>query len=170
MAVSKTTIKKLVNNLQVPKTAVPDDGVRITFESGAVRSPTVAGETGKHPARYDLLNPIVMRRMAETMGEGAIKYGDHNWWKGMSEKVLLNHGLAHIFAWMKGDRTEDHLSHAMWNLGALMQFEETRPELLDLQAAISESGFYLSPGERKQLLSMVGMKTVPLKKRKKAKK
>ncbi len=124
----------------------------ITLETGAVRSATVAGESGKHPARYDLLNPTMLRRLAETFGEGSSKYGDHNWWNGLDEKCLLNHALAHVFAWMRGDRSEDHIAHAIWNLGAIIHFEETRPELLNLQSAIKELGFYLSPEERKAWL------------------
>lgn len=120
----------------------------IQLETGAIRSSTVAGAKGKHPERYDLLNPTMLRRLAETFGEGSAKYGDHNWWKGMDEKTMLNHGLAHIFAWMRGDKTEDHLAHAIWNFGNLMHFEETRPDLMNLQNAIRETGFYLSPEER----------------------
>jgi hypothetical protein len=133
-----------------PKKSVPVTEEPIQkFETGAIRGATVAGEgKNKFPPRYDLLNPIMLRRLAETFGEGAGKYGDANWLKGMDEKTLLNHCLAHIVMWMQGDRSEDHLAHAMWNLGAIMHFEETRPELLNLQTAVQEGGFYLTPEQR----------------------
>jgi len=38
-----------------------------------------------------------------------------------------------MYLWLQGDRTEDHLAHAAWNIFALMHFEETRPELIDTQ-------------------------------------
>jgi len=122
---------------------------QVRFATGAVRSSTVAGEAvGGFPVRYDLLLPTVLKRDAMTLGEGSKKYGDHNYWKGMNEKELLRHALAHIFQWMAGDRSEDHLAHARWNLAFIMHLEETRPEFLDLQAAIQSTGFYQKPEER----------------------
>lgn len=104
------------------------------FASGAVRDKNVAGsKDAAFPARYDLLSPIAIRRIAETYGEGALKYDDHNWRKGMPISTCLNHALAHIFAYMTGDESEGHLEHAAWNLMAVMHFEETQPELFDLK-------------------------------------
>ncbi len=96
----------------------------ITFDSGAVRNSDVAGDTDPlRPARYDLLDPAALRRWAMTCGEGALKYGDHNWEKGIPLSVLLNHLLAHLVSYMQGDRSEDHLGHALWNLAALIHFD-----------------------------------------------
>ncbi len=108
--------------------------VTVTFDSGAVRSADVAGT--KHPARYDLISPIGLRRIAETYGEGALKYGDRNWEKGIPQSVMANHALAHIFAYLSGDRSEDHMGHAAWNLIAIMHNEETFAgdgQILDLK-------------------------------------
>jgi hypothetical protein len=107
---------------------------RAQFSTGAVRSKDVAGTTGAHAPRYDLITPVGLRRLAETYGEGAMKYGDHNWRKGIPISNLVNYALAHITAFLAGDRTEDHLAHASWNLFAIMHFEETRQlELFDLK-------------------------------------
>jgi hypothetical protein len=103
-------------------------------QHGATRQAGVAGsQKSKFPARYELISTIGLRRLAETHGEGSIKYGDNNWLNGMEDKDLLNHALAHINLYRAGDRTEDHLAHASWNLFACMHFEETRPELMTLQ-------------------------------------
>jgi hypothetical protein len=96
------------------------------FESGAVR------DADADKCRYDLISPIGNRRLAETYAEGAKKYDDHNWQKGMPFSVLLNHVLGHINNYLRGERDEDHLAHAAWGLYAVMEFEETRPELNDL--------------------------------------
>lgn len=101
------------------------------FDSGAVRQ-----KEDSH-ARFDLISPIGLRRLAETYGEGAIKYNDENWLKGINAKNLMNHALVHINKWLAGDKTEDHLAHASWNLFAIMHFEETRPELIDITTRIS---------------------------------
>lgn len=106
------------------------EGERAKFEGGAVRSHLVAG--GAKPARFDLMSPVGLRRLAETYAEGAEKYSPNNWRRGIPVSNLLNHAMAHLNAYAAGDRTEDHLSHATWNLFAIMEFEETRPELVDV--------------------------------------
>lgn len=98
---------------------------RERFDSGAERSIDVAGQREK-PVRYDLISPIALRRLAETYAEGAEKYGADNWKKGIPDSNLLNHALGHINAYRAGDRSEDHLAHAMWNLATLAHFEEER--------------------------------------------
>ncbi len=106
----------------------------VQFASGAVRDANVAGsKTAKYSARYDLISAIGLRRLAETYGEGAMKYTDHNWRKGMPVSVMINHAMAHITSYLTGDASEDHMAHAAWNLFAVMHFEETRPDLFDLK-------------------------------------
>jgi len=115
---------------------VNDTGQRAQFETGAVRSAFIAGEAAK-PVRYDLISAIALRRVAETYAEGAIKYTANNWRRGIPASNLLNHALGHVVAFMAGDRSEDHMAHAAWNLFAVMEFEETRPELVDVPADLA---------------------------------
>ena len=68
-----------------------------TFASGAVRG------TDAENVRFDLITPIGLRRLAETCAEGAKKYGDHNWQKGMPASVMLNHAIRHVYLWLQGD-------------------------------------------------------------------
>lgn len=44
------------------------------------------------------------------MGEGAQKYGDRNW-EGLPIDNVLNHAIRHIYLYLEGDRSEDHLGH-----------------------------------------------------------
>jgi len=96
------------------------------FKSGAVR--------GKEDsiARFDLITPVGMRRLAETYGEGSLKYGDENWLKGIPTKNLLNHALTHINKYLAGDTSEDHLAHTAWNLFAIMHNEELLPHMQNI--------------------------------------
>jgi hypothetical protein len=94
------------------------------YQSGARRNTRLT-------ARYDLIPHGPLRRLAETFAEGASKHGERNWEKGMAVSDLLNHAIDHLLAWSAGDRGEDHLGHAAWNILAIMHFEETRPELID---------------------------------------
>lgn len=98
--------------------------------TGAVRSklfPTI----GEFPLRHDLMmaNDVAMRRIAETYGEGALKYGDDNWKKGFQRSVMISHCVEHIRLYMAGNTDEDHLAHAAWNLMSQMWFDEKKPEL-----------------------------------------
>ena len=78
---------------------------------------------------YHLISPIGLARLAATYREGSDKYGDYNWTKGLSIGECLNHALRHIFYYLLGDRSEDHLAHAAWNLFTVMHFEYTDRQL-----------------------------------------
>ncbi len=102
------------------------------FDTGAVRSKDA------DDVRFDLITPIGLRRLAATYQEGAVKYGAHNWQKGIPASDLTNHALKHVNSWLSGDTSEDHLAHAVWNLMTLIHFQETRPELMDIPAIKNE--------------------------------
>ena len=93
------------------------------FDSGAVRS------SDADNVRYDLISPVAIERLAEVCAEGAAKYGDFNWEAGMPAHDLLNHALRHIYRFLSGDRSEDHLGHALWNVGGAIHSLELWPEL-----------------------------------------
>lgn len=97
------------------------------FTTGAVRS----GD--RNNVRYDLISPIGLKRVAETYAEGAEKRGAHNWENGMPVADLLNHALAHLFDYLAGDRSQDHLAHAGWNVLAAIHSETLWPELNENQ-------------------------------------
>lgn len=96
------------------------------IEGGAVRSSDAAS------VRFDLITPVGLRRLAETYREGADKYGANNWKRGLPASDTLNHAIRHVYLWLSGDTSEDHLAHAAWGLLTVMHFEETRPELIDI--------------------------------------
>lgn len=98
---------------------------QVAYATGAVRS------ADRETVRYDLISPIGLRRVAEALHEGStVKgYGDYNWEKGMPVADLLNHAIAHIYAFLAGDRSEDHLGHATWNLMGACHSEELWPHL-----------------------------------------
>lgn len=108
----------------------------VKTETGACRESGVAGsKDSRFPAKFSLIPARGLRRVAETCGEGFLKYGQGNWLNGFKETDLLDHAMAHLNQYMMGDRTEDHLAHGTWNLLTLMHFQETEPagsELLDL--------------------------------------
>jgi hypothetical protein len=99
---------------------------RQTYETGAERDQL-------DDVRYDLISPIALRRLAKTYAEGAAKYSDHNWRKGFPVSSLLNHVISHIIDYLEGGNYpyEDDLAHAAWGLFAIMEQQDTHPELDD---------------------------------------
>lgn len=98
-------------------------GTTAKFGTGAVRSSTF------EEFRYDLVSPIGLREVARACAEGAEKYGDWNWEKGMPVHDLLNHAIAHIYSFLAGDRSEPHLGHAAWNLMSAIHSNEIWPDM-----------------------------------------
>lgn len=101
-------------------------GGRKIFKSGMVRQET----EGK--GRFDLISPHALKRLAQTCEDGARKYNDRNWEKGCPFSDCLNHVFIHLNDYLSGKQDEDHLAHALWNIHALIHFEETKPWLNDL--------------------------------------
>jgi hypothetical protein len=106
------------------------------FATGAVR--------GHDPAipRYELVPLEGLRRVALTASEGAAKYGVGNWLKGIPTSNLVQHALNHFFAWIAGDRSEDHLAHGVWGVMAVMHNERYRPDMNDVQLLIQDGSAY----------------------------
>lgn len=112
------------------------EGSQVRFDTGAVRS------SDAEATRYDLISPIGLRAVAEACAEGAKKYGDFNWERGMPANDLLNHALRHVYMFLGGDRSEDHLGHAAWGLMAAIHSLEVWP---DLNEGTLRSGFCEAP-------------------------
>lgn len=48
--------------------------------------------------------------------EGAEKYGENNWQKGLPAKCYINSALRHLLKWFRGDDDERHDRAFVWNL------------------------------------------------------
>lgn len=102
-----------------------DSGERQQFDTGAVRDPA----RGK--GRYDLISPYGLKRLALHYEAGAAKYADRNWEKGIPASRCFSSAVRHLFRWIAGERKEDHLAAAAWNIFAIMHFEAVKPEMID---------------------------------------
>ena len=105
-----------------------DSGDRTQFTTGAVRDM----HHGK--GRCDLLPPLALLRLARHFENGAVKYGDRNWEKGIPCSSFIDSTLRHIFKYMSGQTDEDHLIAAVWNLMCLAETEEKRPGMMNIPA------------------------------------
>ena len=86
--------------------------------------------------RHADIRYAIMQEYAKTLHEGAIKYGERNWEKGLPKENLINHAIHHLIAFVCGDKTENHLGHLIWNVLTLIHFEELRK--LNLKAETNE--------------------------------
>ncbi|NBV87920.1 MAG: hypothetical protein EBR88_00120 [Betaproteobacteria bacterium] len=98
-------------------------GAKVEFSTGAQRS------SDAENVRYDLITPIGLAAVARACAEGASKYSDYNWERGMPANDLLNHAIRHLYMFLSGDRSEDHLGHSAWGVLAAIHSLEVWPEL-----------------------------------------
>ncbi len=79
-------------------------------------APTTTNDQGgsqSHiPVRFDLIDGKALFEMAKVLHTGAEKYGEDNW-RLIPVNDHLNHALMHIYAYLSGDSTDEHLSHIL---------------------------------------------------------
>ena len=97
------------------------------YSTGAKRS------ISEGRGRYDLIPAQGMGRVALVAEEGAKLYGDNNWQKGIPLHRYVDSAMRHIQLYLSGNRQEDHVARAAWNLLAL-----GATEIMILNGEISE--------------------------------
>lgn len=84
------------------KDIVSPDRPITTNEHGGLQSEVLV--------RFDLIDGKALFAMAAVLHEGAEKYGADNW-RLIPVEDHLNHLIMHAYAYLTGDRTDEHLSH-----------------------------------------------------------
>lgn len=120
----ETTTMKMVD--QHFNDSIPVGSDFAIHETGAMRS------TDADSVRFDLIPQRMLLEVATVMATGAAKYGEHNWKKGFKWSSCLNHCARHLYLYLTGDKKEHHLAHMVCNLGFLIEFETSHPELNDI--------------------------------------
>lgn len=88
---------------------IKDSGERRETITGAVRDRAV----GK--GRFDLLPKFALEGIARHFENGAIKYGDSNWEKGMPVSWFVDSLMRHTDKARRGQVDEDHVAALGWN-------------------------------------------------------
>lgn len=96
---------------------VKDSGKEQSFGTGAVRDI----QTGK--GRFDLLPPYALLRLAKHFENGANRYRERNWEKGIPCSRYLDSALRHMVKVLMGFDDEDHEMAACWNLMCMIETE-----------------------------------------------
>ena len=63
--------------------------------------------------------------------EGAEKYGENNWKKGLPVKCYINSSVRHYLKWLRGDKDEPHDRAFCWNIICAIWTCKHKPELND---------------------------------------
>lgn len=63
--------------------------------------------------------------------EGAKKYGDYNWQKGIPAHCYIDSAVRHLFKWIRGDNDEPHNRAFVWNIMCCCWTCQHMPELND---------------------------------------
>jgi len=116
-------MKKKTNTSK--KFETKDSGKRQSFVTGAVR------DVQDDKPRFDLIPPHALKRLADVYARGAIKYDEWNWFKGIPIQRCLASAMRHVEAFRRGEVDEDHLSQAVFNLMAIIEFQEVGRDDLD---------------------------------------
>jgi hypothetical protein len=103
----------------LPYIGLNPDAPTVQNEQGGMQSATAG--------RFDLLPPKAMFRLAAIMEHGARKYAPNNW-KKIEIDSHVNHALQHLFAYLAGDRQDDHLGHALARATMAVELEEEQTD------------------------------------------
>jgi len=94
---------------------VKSSGKEQEFGTGAVRDI----QEGK--GRFDLLPPYALLRVAKHFENGANRYEERNWEKGIPCSRYLDSAFRHMIKIMMGIDDEDHEGAVAWNLLCLIE-------------------------------------------------
>ena len=95
------------------------------FDTGAQR------DTSEGKLRMSLIPQQELERVMCRYLDGAEKYGENNWMKGMPMSVYYDCMHRHLLAWWRGDDTEDHAAAVVWNMLCAMWTEKNGDKKLD---------------------------------------
>ncbi len=63
--------------------------------------------------------------------EGAQKYGDYNWQKGIPTHCYIDSAVRHLLKWIRNDNDEPHNRAFVWNILCCIWTCQHKPELND---------------------------------------
>ena len=88
--------------------------------------------------RWDL--PTMLLEVAIHFEEGAKKYGEYNWQKGIPTHCYIDSAVRHYLKWLRGDKDEPHDRAFVWNILCCIWTCIHKPELNDYAKKGNEDG------------------------------
>ena len=91
-------------------------------------------ETGDTERLFDILDifnnqnwendETMLLEVSKHFEEGAKKYGENNWQKGIPESSYIDSAVRHYLKWLRGDNDERHDRAFVWNIMCLIWTRE----------------------------------------------
>lgn len=104
--------------------------------------------TGNEDFLHEALVSFVSRRgwdkytamleVSKHYEDGARKYSDRNWERGIPLHCYINSGVRHYLKYLRGDTDEPHDRAFLWNMLGALWTAENKPEMVDLPFAGKE--------------------------------
>ena len=73
--------------------------------------------------------PTMLLEVAKHFEEGAEKYGENNWQKGIPVRCYIDSAVRHYLKWLRGDKDEPHDRAFCWNILCAIWTCKHMPEL-----------------------------------------
>lgn len=83
--------------------------------------------------------PKAIMEVSKHYEEGAKKYAERNWEKGISCHCYVDSGVRHLLKWLDGWDDEPHDRAFIWNMLGLLWTVKHKPEYNDLLYTIDQS-------------------------------
>lgn len=80
--------------------------------------------------------PDMFLEVSKHFEEGAEKYGEWNWQKGIPAKCYIDSAVRHYLKWLRGDNDEPHDRAFVWNILCCIWTCQNKPELNDYRKDI----------------------------------
>lgn len=76
--------------------------------------------------------PTAILELSIHFEQGAVKYGERNWEKGIPLHSYIDSAIRHRLKMMRGDTDEPHDRAFLWNIVAAIWTIQHKPELIDI--------------------------------------
>jgi hypothetical protein len=95
--------------------------------------------------------PTAMIEVSKHYEDGAKKYAENNWKKGMPLHCYLDSGVRHCLKHLRGDTDEPHDRAFVWNMLCLIWTYIHKPELDDIEIGLNTVTLY---GDNQPLITL----------------
>lgn len=79
--------------------------------------------------KHDWCVPTMLMEVAKHFEDGAQKYGENNWQKGIPVRCYIDSAIRHYLKWLRGDTDEPHDRAFCWNIMCAIWTCKHKPEL-----------------------------------------
>ena len=84
---------------------------------------------------FDSIHTMLLE-VSKHFEEGAKKYGEHNWQKGIPTHCYIDSAVRHYLKWLRGDNDERHDRAFCWNILCCIWTCQNKPESLKGQRPV----------------------------------